>query len=360
MDKTRNNKLASQLRQTITRFCKKIEKNISIMEVCGTHTVALFRSGIREMLPSNMRIISGPGCPVCVTDQADVDRAIGLCQLENTIVTTFGDMMQVPGTEVSLEQMKAQGRDVRVVYSALDALEIAKTNNENVIHIAVGFETTAPTIAAVLKRAKQEKVNNFYVLSANKIVPPALECLVACAKSRINAFILPGHVSAIIGAKPYQFLADKYNKPCVIAGFEPVDILQAIAMLCKQIVEQKSRIEIQYTRCVQREGNILAQKILREVFEVRDAQWRGLGVMKKSGFFLNKNYAGFEARENFKVKIPKPKKTPCRCGDVLQGVILPPECKLFQNKCTPENPIGPCMVSTEGTCAAYYRYARVS
>jgi hydrogenase expression/formation protein HypD len=336
---------------------KKLPHPIRLMEVCGTHTVAMFHHGIRKILPENISVISGPGCPVCVTSQADIDRAVAFTGLPGTIITTFGDMLKVPGTQASLGEMRAQGKDVRVVYSVLDALEIAKKNPaKKIVHIAIGFETTAPTVAAVIFRAKSEKVSNFLILSAHKIVPPALNVLASSAQSRINAFLLPGHVSAIIGIQPYQFLARRFKIPCVVAGFEAVDILQAIVMLERQIIAGKPAVEIQYARCVHKTGNKTAQGMLAKVFKVCDTQWRGLGMMKNSGLALRREFSGFDALRYFKIEIPYQKPTPCRCGDVLQGIIAPPECPLFKKKCTPQNPVGPCMVSTEGSCAAFYRY----
>ncbi|MCG2712403.1 MAG: hydrogenase formation protein HypD [Candidatus Omnitrophica bacterium] len=357
VDEFRNSRVAEKLIKLIEKNAKKIKTDAALMEACGTHTVAMFRYGIRKILPGNIRVISGPGCPVCVTSQEDIDRAIGFSNIEGVIVTTFGDMMKVPGTKSSLQDLKAQGGDIRIVYSVLDALQIAKENKDrNVIHIAIGFETTVPTIAAAILRAKAQKLKNFYIMPAHKIIPPALKILAGSAKSEISGFLLPGHVSVIIGSKPYAFLAETYRIPCVIAGFEAIDILQSINMLLEQIISNDPKVEIQYIRCVHPEGNISARKMINRIFQVGDAQWRGLGLMPESGLFLRKAFKSFDALEKFTVKLPKQKKTACRCADVLQGVINPDQCPLFMKKCNPAMPVGPCMVSSEGACSAYYRY----
>ncbi|MFH1061739.1 MAG: hydrogenase formation protein HypD [Candidatus Omnitrophota bacterium] len=357
IDEFRNPKLAKQLIKVIHQLAAQLTKPISIMEVCGSHTVAMFRYGIRKILPDNIRVIAGPGCPVCVTSQADIDRAIGICEYPDTIITTFGDMLKVPGTKAALRDMQAKGKDIRVVYSTLNALDFARENKtKKVIHIAVGFETTIPTVAAALRRAKLENLDNFFVLSSHKIIPPALKVLVASPKSEISGFLLPGHVSTIIGSKPYEFLVKKYKIPCVIAGFEALDILQSIVMLLKQQINQKPKVEIQYARCVHTRGNLVAQNMIAQVFKVSDVEWRGLGLMKKSGLVLKPEYKAFDAIKHFPVKVLPAKKTACRCGDVLQGIINPTQCALFKKTCNPSMPIGPCMVSSEGACSAYYRY----
>ncbi len=357
IDEFRNAKTSKKLLGLVKRLAGKLDRRVSLMEVCGTHTVAMFRHGIRRALPGNVRVISGPGCPVCVTSQSDIDKAVAACGVRNTIVTTFGDMIKVPGTKSSLGRMKAEGSDVRVVYSPLDALETAVSNpDKKVVFIAIGFETTVPTIAAALVRAGQEKLKNFYVICAHKIVPPALKILVDSAKSRIDGFLLPGHVSTIIGSRPYSFLAQKHKVPCVIAGFESMDILQAIAMLLIQLLHKEAKIENQYTRVVSEEGNPVARQIISRVFRTADAEWRGLGIIPRSGLVLKREFGRFDFEKKHKLAVPKTKKTPCRCGDVLQGIIYPNQCPLFGKSCTPQNPIGPCMVSSEGACAAYYRY----
>jgi len=347
-----------EIAQKILRQIKSIsKKKINLMEVCGTHTVAIFRNGIRKILPPNINLISGPGCPVCVTPISYIDEIIALSRKGNFIITTFGDMIRVPGSTSTLEKEKSDGADIRIVYSTLDALKIAQDNfSKEVVFMGVGFETTSPTIASAVLKAQKEKIRNFSVLSVAKIMPPAMKSLLDAEEVNIDGFICPGHVSAIIGSNPYNFIASKYKIPCVVCGFEPLDILQTIYMLVKQIEEKKPKIEIQYKRVVKPEGNKIALEKLNKVFEVIDSNWRGIGNIPKSGLEIRNEYNQFNARK-FKVEIEETKEPKgCRCGDVLRGVIAPPECSLFRKVCTPENPQGACMVSTEGTCAAYYKY----
>lgn len=332
--------------------------DVSIMEVCGTHTVSIARNGLRGLLPDNVRLISGPGCPVCVTANVDIDTAIALSRIDDVIVTTFGDMMKVPGSTSSMSKEKGAGRDIRIVYSPLDALKLAVEHpDRQVVFIAVGFETTAPIIAAAIKRAEAMDLKNFSVFAAHKTVPGALEVLVNDPEVKIDALILPGHVSTVIGAAPYRFLAENYKVPGVITGFEPVDILQGVAMLLRQLAERRAEIEIAYARGVMAEGNTTAQKIADEVLEPCDATWRGIGMIPGSGMKIRERYAQFDAMRRFSPSVEETRELKgCRCGDVLRGVILPFECPLFGRGCTPEHAIGPCMVSSEGSCAAYYRY----
>lgn len=338
-------------------------REVSIMEICGTHTHSISKYGIREGLPSNIRLISGPGCPVCVTSAADVNRVIDFSrERRDAIIATFGDMMKVPGSESSLQEEKARGADIRVVYSPLNALEIAKKNlDKEVVLFAVGFETTAPTVAATVLGAKEAGLKNFSVLSLHKLTPPAMKALLDGGEIEIDGFIAPGHVTAIIGAKAYGFLAEDYNSPCVVAGFEPVDALMGIYMLVKQFEEGRHDIEIEYDRVVTWEGNRRAQEVISEVFEPADSLWRGIGNIPGSGLALSGAYSFYDAEKRF--SIPRgvdaePKG--CRCGSVLKGLITPEECGLFASACTPEFAIGPCMVSSEGTCAAWYKYRRVA
>jgi len=328
------------------------------MEVCGTHTMAIARAGIKKILPEEVKLISGPGCPVCVTSQGDIDRAIELSRKKDVIIATFGDMMRVPGTKASLEEMRRHGSGVRVVYSCLDALDIAKKNpRKNVVFMGVGFETTSPTVAAAILRAKSEKVRNFFVLSNFKLIFPALEAISASKETNIDGFICPGHVSVITGSVPYEKVAKRYKKPCVITGFETIDILKGIERLIRQVKRKRHNVEIEYKRAVRKEGNRAARKILSSVFEAGNAEWRGLGVIKKSGLKIRKKYREFDAEKKFKLKsktVPAPRG--CVCGEILRGVKSPPDCKLFRKICTPQNPVGPCMVSSEGACAAYCKY----
>jgi len=328
------------------------------MEVCGTHTMAVARCGIKKLLPSSVELISGPGCPVCVSAQADIDRAIEIAKIKYVIMATFGDMMRVPGTKSSLAHVKRQGYDVRVVYSCMDALELAVSNPEKrVVFMGVGFETTAPTVAATIKEAKVRKLKNFFVLSSFKLVFPALEALASSKRIRVDGFICPGHVSVITGSAPYDAIARKFKKPCVIMGFEEIDLIRGIRRLIGKVKKHSYNVEIEYKRAVRRNGNPKARRVLTSVFQTCDATWRGLGEIKKSGLKLRKEFRQFSAEREFKVKLPKVSENKaCLCGEVLQGIKRPSECKLFKRKCTPQNPVGPCMVSTEGTCAAYYKY----
>ena len=331
---------------------------VKLMEVCGTHTVAIAKNGLRAVMPEWVTLLSGPGCPVCVTANADIDTAIELARRPEVIVTSFGDMMKVPGSYSSLAREKADGRDVRIVYSPLDALTLAEKNPEReVVFVAVGFETTAPLIAAAIQRAREQGLENFSVFCAHKTVPAALEALANDPEVQINGFILPGHVSTIIGSQPYEYLASEYHVPGVITGFEPVDVLQGIYMLLKQLEEGRAEIEIAYHRGVMPEGNPHARAMVDEVFEPMDADWRGIGVIPGTGLKIRDEFATYDAVRRMPVTLPETREIKgCQCGEVLRGITLPFECKLFGKGCTPENPIGPCMVSSEGSCAAYYRF----
>ena len=349
----------AEISQSLIKKIKSIsQKELRLMEVCGTHTVSIFRSGIRSVLPATISLLSGPGCPVCVTDQAEIDAFIELARIDDVIVTTFGDLMRVPGTKSSLQKESAAGRDIRVVYSTFDALEIARNNPaKKVVFLGVGFETTAPTIAAAILSAAQANVANFSVICAHKLVPPALEALMAAADVQIDGFILPGHVSVIIGLNAYQSFFDRYQIPCVVAGFEPTDILQAISMLVEMLESRSPGLDNAYQRAVTAEGNARAQQILAEIFQPADACWRGIGIIAQSGLKIRSTYAAHDAQRLFDIQVPAAK-TPhgCACGEILIGTKTPPECALYKKACTPMDPVGPCMVSTEGTCAAYYKY----
>lgn len=331
---------------------------IRLMEVCGTHTMAIFRHGIRSLLPEGVSLLSGPGCPVCVTDQQEIDACIALSQLEEVIVATFGDLIRVPGTYTSLQKEMAEGAEVRVVYSAMDAVQLARQNpGKNVVFLGVGFETTTPTVAAAIVTAQKLKLTNFSVFSAHKTVPPALTALMSLPGVKVDGFLLPGHVSVIIGLNGYRSFFAKYRVPCVVAGFEPNDILQAILMLARQIGQGRHLLENAYPRAVNDEGNPKAREVMHQVFEPCEARWRGLGTIAASGLAIRKEYAQFDAVRRFRpavVEMSPPKG--CACGEILTGAKTPLQCALFRAKCTPLTPVGPCMVSTEGTCAAYYRY----
>lgn len=351
----RDPKLARGLIHSIEKWAPE---QATLMEVCGTHTVAIARNGLRTMMPEGIRLASGPGCPVCVTSNKDIDTVIALSRVPGVTIATFGDMTRVPGSTSSLLKEQAQGRSINIVYSPLDALTLAKENPyEQIVFVGVGFETTTPLVAMAIKRAKAMGLKNFSVFVAHKNMPGALETIVADPALKIDALILPGHVSTIIGVKPYEFLAQKYGIPGVITGFEPVDVLQGIAMIMRQLHEGRAEIEIAYSRGVMKEGNPVALAAIEEVFETVDATWRGLGVIPGSGYAIRDEYKEFDAFARFSPEVePTQEPKGCRCGDVLRGIMAPNECPLFRKVCTPENPIGPCMVSSEGSCAAYFRY----
>ncbi|HEX9972246.1 MAG TPA: hydrogenase formation protein HypD, partial [bacterium] len=306
----------------------------------------------------NITLISGPGCPVCVTSQKEIDQFLKLTEYENVSITTFGDLIRVPGSHSSLQKERANGADIRVVYSTLDCLQIAENNPEKqVVFLGVGFETTAPTIAAAILEANKRHLKNFSVVSAHKLVPPALTALMENKKVAVNGFICPGHVSVIIGAQAYETVAQDYQIPCVIAGFEPVDILQSILMLVEQIEKGRAEVEIAYKRGVTYDGNKRARDILAQVFNSCDTDWRGLGMIPQSGLKIRADYKKFNAQHRFDLSVEDVMEPEgCACGEVLCGILSPIECVLFGKGCTPDDPIGPCMVSTEGTCAAYYKY----
>ncbi len=351
----RDPELAKGLIHSIEKWAPE---NATLMEVCGTHTVAIARNGLRTMMPEGVRLASGPGCPVCVTSNKDIDTVIALSRVPGVTIATFGDMTRVPGSTSSLLKEQAQGRSINIVYSPLDALTLAKENpDQQIVFVGVGFETTTPLVAMAIKRAKEMGLKNFSVFVAHKNMPGALETIVADPALKIDALILPGHVSTIIGVAPYEFLAEKYGIPGVITGFEPVDVLQGIAMIMRQLHEGRAEIEIAYSRGVMKEGNPVALAAINEVFTTVDATWRGLGVIPGSGYAIREEYKEFDAFERFAPDVePTQEPKGCRCGDVLRGIMAPNECPLFRKVCTPENPIGPCMVSSEGSCAAYFRY----
>ncbi len=331
---------------------------VRIMEVCGTHTMEIFRTGLRSLLPRWITLLSGPGCPVCVTAQGEIDAFVAAASRDGVILATFGDLMRVPGSRASLQEARAGGADVRIVYSSLDALELARKNrSREVIFCGVGFETTAPTVAGALLAAREQGIGNFSVFCAHKRVPPALDALFGSGTVRVDGLLCPGHVSVIIGEEAYEPVAEKFAVPCVVTGFEPVDILQGIFRVLRQVRDGRAGVENAYGRAVTREGNRKALSVLESVFRTGDAVWRGLGSLPESGFILREAYAGFDAQVKHGIEIvPAPEPPGCDCGSVLTGRIIPPDCKLFRGACTPEHPVGPCMVSSEGTCAAYYRY----
>jgi hydrogenase expression/formation protein HypD len=344
------------------RLIKKIKqtskKPVRLMEVCGTHTMAIFRHGIRQVIPEHISLLSGPGCPVCVTTQKEIDTFIALSRLENTIVATFGDLMRVPGTQSSLQNERACGKDIRMVYSTFDALDLAGKNpDRNLIFLGVGFETTAPTIAASIISASRQGIKNYFVHSSHKRVMPVLFALMEDENVNVDGLILPGHVSVIIGTDAYRPLFDRFHLPCTVAGFEPVDILKAVLSLIDQIETQHPRLDNSYPRAVTSRGNVKAKAIMEQVFENTDTAWRGLGIIPQSGLKIRKTFEAFDAQKVFDVEVSQSDEPrECVCGNVLKGAVIPPDCPLYNKTCTPASPVGPCMVSSEGTCSAYYRY----
>jgi hydrogenase expression/formation protein HypD len=347
----------------IKNIIKEINKltipPVRIMEVCGGHTMAIHRHGIPSLLPETIELLSGPGCPVCVTDIGFIDSAIELSKIENTIICTYGDLIRVPGSRSTLREERSGGANIHVVYSTLDALQIAAENpSHNIIFLGIGFETTAPASAAALVEAKEKNITNFFIFSSHKIMQPAMEAL-ADGDVNLSAYLCPGHVSVITGTNIYKRIASEFNIPCVVSGFEPVDIVQAIHMIALQISEKRSEVEIAYSRAVTEEGNSKAQKLLKQVFTNSDAYWRGLGVIPGSGLKVTEEFKDFDAIEKFKISIEKPKEPKgCICGAILKGKAKPFDCTLYDTVCTPSTPVGACMVSSEGCCAAYHKYTR--
>ena len=355
VDEYRNNEYSKKLVEKLNNISGK---KINIMEVCGTHTMAIFRYGIRDVLPPNVNLISGPGCPVCVTPQSYIDTALTLSGEKDVIIATFGDMMRVPGKKGSLSKKKAEGADVRIVYSPMDCLNMASQNpSKKVVFLSVGFETTAPMTAVTAIEAKKNNLSNLFFFTSHKIVPPVMAALVQDKELKIDGFLLPGHVCAIIGTKPYGFLSMDYNIPGVVTGFEPLDILQGLNTLVSLISKKDYRIVNEYKRIVKTEGNPNAKEYLNKVFKIVDSRWRGIGVIPQSGLEFNSKYEAFDALKHFKINYEEYDGSPgCKCGEILKGKIKPMDCPLFKKLCSPENPVGSCMVSSEGTCAAYYRY----
>lgn len=337
-----------------------IGRPLKLMEVCGTHTVEIFRHGIRDLIPENITLLSGPGCPVCVTSVRDVDAAIAIAGNPDVVLTTFGDMMRVPGGSDSMLEARSKGADIRVVYSPMDALQLAQQNRDReIVFFATGFETTSPLIAGTIAHAEQMRIRNFSIYVSHKLVPPALKALLDSPDVQVDGFILPGHVSTIIGKTPYTFVAKQYKKPSVITGFEAADIIEGILMIVRQIAQKRTSIEIQYKTVVRDEGNPRALALLDACFEPADAHWRGIGVIPGSGLKLREQYASFDADKKYNPPASAASEPElCSCGDILRGVKIPTECALFGTGCTPDAPVGPCMVSTEGSCAAYFKYGK--
>ena len=339
--------------------CSKLGRQINVMEVCGTHTVSIFRNGVRSTLPDRLKLLSGPGCPVCVTDPGYIDVVLQLADRDDVIIATYGDMMRVPGRNGSLETRQRRG-NVRVVLSSDDALQLAIDNpNKTTVFVAVGFETTAPATAVVARQALAEEIDNFCILSSHKLVVPAMRALLAEKNNKIDAFLCPGHVSVITGYGSYSQIAEQFRRPCVVAGFEPLQIIEGLAEICRQLEQGQAKVKSIYTAVVNEHGNLTAQQAITECFEVADGHWRGLGKIEKSTLEFKDKYERFDAFRRFNLTESSAEdKSGCRCGEVLCGLIDPPQCGLFQNSCTPEAPIGPCMVSSEGACAAWFKYGR--
>ena len=361
IDEFRDSELAKRVVREIERIAEG--RRFRIMEICGSHTHTIYRYGLHDVLPANIELVHGPGCPVCVLPMGKVDDAIAIAKHEGVILATFGDMMRVPGSEGSLIDAQADGADVRMVYSPLDALKLAHQNpDRKVVFFAIGFETTAPSTAVTLLHAKRWGVRNFFVFCNHVLVVPAIKALLDSPETRLDGFIGPGHVTTVIGSKAWEFIPKDYGKGIVISGFEPLDMLQAIYMLVKQLIEGEPRVDVQYTRAVRPDGNTKAKEVMAQVFELRETfEWRGLGWIEKSALKLKPEFAEFDAELHFNLprrQVADPKV--CQCGEVLRGAILPWECKVFGTACTPEHPIGACMVSSEGACAAVYQYGRYS
>jgi hydrogenase expression/formation protein HypD len=357
VEEYRDRRIAQRL---ISEMHAASRRPVRLMEVCGTHTMAIFRSGLRALLPETITLVSGPGCPVCVTAQREIDQFVALARCEGVILTTFGDLLRVPGSGSSLQQARAAGCDVRVVYSPLDALALAAQNPaKRVVFLGVGFETTAPTVAAALLSARARGVSNFLVFAAHKRTPPAVAALMAAPDLRVDGFLLPGHVCLVAGTQAFQPLVDRYRIPCVVGGFEPLDLLRALARLVAQIEAGEALLENAYERAVTAAGNAKARAAMAAVFADVDAEWRGLGVIPESGLKIAAAHRALDAEASFDLSVPDvPEPRGCACGEVLKGIKLPTDCVLYQKACTPLHPVGPCMVSSEGTCAAYFRYHR--
>lgn len=355
IDEFRNAHLAHAL---VKQIKGQVHQPIRLMEFCGGHTHAIMRFGIRRLLPAEVEMLSGPGCPVCVTSSKDLDRAIALSRIPGAILTTFGDMIRVRGTQGSLQSERARGADVRIVYSPLDALKLAEKHPRRpIIFLGVGFETTAPGVAASILEAETKGLRNYFVFSLHKLTPPATKSILDAGEIGLSGILGPGHVTTVIGTDAWKFLSTQYGVPIAVAGFEPVDILRGISMLVDQISKGQTRVDNAYSRSVIPQGNRTALTIMNRVFEVCDAEWRGLGVLPQSGLRLRGEYASFDSSKAFEIPIVSSEEPPgCRCGEVLRGLLNPTQCSLFRRVCNPENPVGPCMVSSEGACSAYLQF----
>lgn len=357
-DEYRDHALVQGLARSIVREASALDGTVRFMEVCGTHTMAIAHFGLKSLLPPQVKLVSGPGCPVCVTPVDYIDHALALANTPRTIITTFGDLLRVPGSRSSLMLERAKGADIRIVYSPLEAVALAQeTPDQRIVFLGVGFETTAPTVAASVLQAKHLGLTNFFVLASHKTMPGPMAALSSDPELQIRGYLCPAHVSTVIGGNGYRHLVDDYRLPCVVTGFEPADIMQGILWLVRQHLAGTPQVEIQYARAVTWQGNPRAQALLAELFEPCDAPWRGLGILPRSGLAFRDEFAAFDAACMLPVELPEPfEPAGCRCGEVLTGRIDPPQCPLFGAACTPETPVGACMVSSEGSCAAAWRY----
>lgn len=360
LEKYRDKKVANNILREIFQEAKEIGDEIRLMDVCGTHEDTITRYGIRSLLPKNVKILAGPGCPVCITPVEDIVMMMEIMrrEKERMILTTFGDMYRIPTPKGSFADLRSEGYDVRIVYSIYDSYKLALKNKDKiVVHFSPGFETTTAPTAGMLWEALERGVKNFRIYSVHRLTPPAVEYLVRMG-TKLDGLITPGHVSTIIGVVGWEHLTEKYGIPQVISGFEPVDVLLSILMLLRMLKDEKATIENEYTRAVRSEGNIEAQKKIKDIFKIVDAKWRALGVIEKSGYKIREKYEEYEIRSYYDIEIPSlpDLERGCRCGEVLRGLILPYECPLFGRVCTPRTPVGPCMVSYEGTCQIFYKY----
>ena len=360
MTRQEERELARRLVSEIEQLADQTGRKLRFMEVCGTHTVAIFRAGIRQLLPENVELVSGPGCPVCVTPDDYMDKAIAYAQQPDIIITTFGDMLKVPGSRSSLSEAKTNGADIRIVYSPMDSLQVAKENpDKKIVFLAVGFETTAPTAAATVLAAEKQGITNLYMLSAQKLVPPVMEALLNDEEVHVDGFILPGHVSVITGTDVFSFLTEEYHMPGVVTGFEPLQILRSLYRLMQQVTKGEARIENEYGSVVHEGGSPAAQRAADLVYEPADAAWRGIGIIPMSGLRMRDSFAAYDIERLLPLDVPMGKNKPgCRCGEVLRGIVTPHECPLFGKACIPTHAVGPCMVSVEGVCAAWFKYGQ--
>ena len=350
----------ADLQQRLERLCTRLEKPVRLMEVCGTHTVSIFRHGLRSLLPANLKLVSGPGCPVCVTAQRHIDAVLELAEQPSVMITTYGDMLPVPGRRGNLEAQRARGADVRVVYSIRNALNLAEQHpDRQVVFIGVGFEATAPTTAAAIREAKAAKIDNFTVMLAHKLVVPAMLALLADGQAQLDGFLCPGHVSVIIGSNAYQPIVEQHGLPCVVAGFEPQGILAGLVEIAEQLADGRAEVANVYSAAVTPQGNRVAQQLLDAVFEPVTVPWRALGDIPASGLAFRPAYQSFDALTRFGLELGEDRDPPgCLCGQVIQGRAVPADCSFFGGTCTPRHPVGPCMVSSEGTCAAWFKYGQ--